>query len=118
MCLDYVDSEVKKTKGYGWKVFVKHNGKLYPRFQGLPYSKPFKLNAWVTETRLKREISSGEGGRYSAGFHIFATLEGARWWQQICCGYIRKVLYADVIITGRQSYKEVIVARKIFIEDK
>lgn len=117
MCLDTVDSEVKKTKGFGWKVFKKYYFKeeLYPRYKDLPYYKPYLVSVWVSETRLKRQIDSTYGGYYPTGFHIFDTHGSARAWERIARGTIRKVEYDNVVATGCQNNKDVIVARKMKI---
>ncbi len=114
MCLDTIDKEIKKTKGFGWKVFEERARGLHPAFFDLPYSKPFKVNVWVTETRNTLRING-----YDAGFHVFEKEADAnlylRWRFRIVT---RKVKYDNVVATGKQSGLKVIVARKIFIEDK
>ena len=113
MCLDTVDKEIKKTKGFGWKVFDKENGELCASIQN---SGPYPIGKWIEDER--------EGtlcfGTYPTGFHIWVTEAGATPWYHPPWNTLRKVEFADVVATGRQGYTRrashvVIVARKIKI---
>lgn len=111
MCLDYVDPEIKKTKGYGWKVFRNKIDGL----KSLYYSKqtPYPIKKWITDRRKGNVF----GHSYPKGFHIYAIKPILIGWEReyrIVC----KVEFKDVVATGRQNRRKVIVARKIFIEDK
>ncbi len=107
MCLDTVDKEIKKTKGFGWKRLVRNISGTYS-----PCCKhgflTFKPNEWV------EDICDYTLGMYTTGFHIEDTRQGARAWFRIG-NCVRKVLYQDVVATGIQDGTKVIVARKMMI---
>lgn len=127
MCLDTVDKEVKKTKGYGWKVFRKavwwkEGTGLYPEFCLGRKTESYPVNEWIKDKRVRR-IGAGDGSSYPPGFHIFNTRKEAELWVEFVQGrIIRKVEYDNVVATGQQSPMfialGVIVARKMKIIEK
>lgn len=113
MCLDTVDKEVKKTKGYGWKVFRRNeDGGLTPCYYDRNKT-GFTLNEWIKDKARGRIIAEG-GGKYEKGFHIYDTRREARLSRHRGAS-IKKVLYDNVVATGVQCDDRVIVARKMKI---
>ncbi len=108
MCLDYVDKEIKKTKGFGWKVFLKKydDGSLSPLCQ----AGKFPTNQWLDYDVYLDQAQQG-------GFHLYRTKRNA-----LACTLvwreIRKCLIAEVARTGSYLGSPAIIARKMKILDE
>jgi len=137
MCLQLIKwernhpQETKREIKTGWKVFYKHDGKLYPYISWLrKMNKPYKINEWI------RDGSKGDVNedcfffkKYPKGFHVFKTRKVAREWKKADLqiydskAVIRKVEYSHVVAEGEQHnysfsngrWHEVDVARKMKI---
>ncbi len=107
MCLTTVDLTPTVEKGIGWKVFLKHDGKLYGEYRR---EYVFREECWL---KNKKE-----------GFYLFKTREGARAekndWGNPKDYRIRKVEFKNVKETGihdtvYHGFLKSIVAHEIYV---
>ena len=125
MCLDSLADFEVPDPGVGWKVF---NGgieyKSIPHVQGWyfafePYSVFYK---WVHEVDFRGNdseewgfLDTDDNIKYPAGFHLYLTKEDAE--DSMCFedDFILPVCYQNVVATGYQDYKKVVVAKEMMI---
>lgn len=128
MCLGY--QEKFELPEYAYKVAKEENltrtriqwRPLYYRWWANgPWSKSFYHKRGVNIDPSDREgyIYDDQDCPYPLGFHLWATLDGAR---QEARGYgdcvILKVTYDDVVATGYQYANQVVVARTLRVVKK
>lgn len=105
MCLDTITKTGLNKSGYGWKVFMVRNGKLY----GDNYftEKPKRLNRWLKARRVKIETYQHFSySEYFSGFHIFIERNDAELWQYGMRGdnsVTKRVKYRKAHTIGMQS---------------
>lgn len=101
MCLNTITETGLNKSGYGWKVFMVRNGKLYGDI--FFTNKPKRLNRWLKAIRVRIKVFLNE---YPSGFHIFIEKNTALSWQRGTVGdnnVIRRVKYRKAHTTGTQS---------------
>jgi hypothetical protein len=104
MCLDIIDSKedtIKKygKSGYGWKVFSKEPDGMLAAEMFSALSGPYKIGKRYTAFVKKNFL------RYTLGFHVFKTREGARNWSYSCptgTVSVRKVKWSHPVASGGQ----------------
>ena len=76
-------TRVRKTEGFGWKIFAQKGGKLYSTDCAPPMEQkhPRPLGKWITATVYKSVL------KYVVGFHIFKKRKDARY---VCAYYSNK----------------------------
>ena len=129
MCLSKVTSTTqrKDAHGFGWKVFeITPNGLMaWLRTSAFYYSKRkgysqkgysqkvLPKNKWLKSYDITR------GEHYPKGFHIFTKREAAQGFMDYRCyrnNYkVEKVEYRNVLATGWEAGREVIVAKEMRI---
>jgi len=125
MCLQQLEN-FKVTQSYGWQVFVKSAGDLYPYHFG---DKRIPVGKWQTDKFriFKRWISNYNitGLRYKKGYHIFLNEEDVKEYCPSSKNYeIKKVRFKKILARGLQEIVtegptlqvKVVVCRKRFIE--
>ena len=120
MCLTVVDKKIRKGNGVGYKVFSidRSYHLVFPYWGGR-----IKYDYWyVDKSRRLLRVSSDRDEFYPAGYHIYPKLEDAQdyvegWYGGWKLG-IRRVEYQDVVASGREGSKLVIVAHKLLIHKK
>ena len=124
MCLDrLVDFEVPDP-GVGWKVFYFDGFKahiesvtnlcLYPIFYEWLNAKDvfetFESGIW------REELTSFHQIPYSNGFHIFLEKKDAyKWRGNLTFEIVLPVCYQNIVTTGYQDGKKVVVAKEMMI---
>lgn len=103
MCLETITETGLNKSGYGWKVFMIRNGKLYS--DNFFTENPKRLNRWLKAKRVEIKVS---GNKYSSGFHIFTKREDALLWQRGIHddegdSVIKQVEYRKAHTTGTQD---------------
>lgn len=138
MCLQKIDkiyNPASPQQGIGYKVVQNiHSNFMHSKLKvffkkkmGIKYmgdtrvSNLFHKSKW-NKDKAEGVIISNTGyhncpkGVYPTGYHIFATLVGAKKWIGICKDIIVKVEYKDVVAIGKQNgTSKVIVARQFRI---
>jgi len=119
MCLDTVDKRTNKGTGEGYKVF--RRDKYYHMKPNIVGTTKYQYNKWY---EAKDNVQNFDKLDYPVGFHVFPKLKDAQNWlvgeHPLHRSCIRKVLYFDVVASGRQTGMvgknlSVIVARKMLI---
>ncbi len=112
MCLDYViskspDLNKKERPKIGYKTFIKReDGSFGTGYYGS------HIRFW----RGKWKIDENQHGPhdYEAGFHVWKTLAGARYWAD-SCDFICKVEYTHTTAEGLQNSHRAVCAKRIKI---
>ena len=122
MCLDTVTTPKKlKSEGTGYKVLYKsRRGMLYFCYF-MDKEIPLPIKKWINEKdyRLKQykrhETISPYGACYPMGFHIYRNKGDAK--KSVCfdSDVIVPVKFRQAHTTGKQSGKNIVVAKEIFI---
>jgi hypothetical protein len=114
MCLDHLTDEQLPNlqhKRVGWVVIPGKGPRICTSWRG---KERYFRNKWYKAK--SPEITTWRGSLYEAGFHIWATLDGAKAWK--ISGYretIVKVRFRKVIHIGIQKDHLVIIARERMI---
>ena len=111
MCLNKITKTNLDESGVGWKVFVMREGKLCGDIQSP--NKRRVTNKWLRE----EDFRQCTGLRYSYGFHIFKSKEGAKKWVYSFPNNDRviKVKYRKGHTSGIQRGFNIIVAKEMLI---
>jgi hypothetical protein len=126
MCLDYlVDKKefiplLKKEGNYyvGYKYFRTYNKKLAPIHCGK--STGYKTNTWLNEKDFRDNLYSNKlhcyrsNSCYKPGFHIFLNDDDFTYYSTYFSPR-RKIYFKNIVSTGKQKGKNVVVATDIFI---
>jgi len=120
MCLTTLNKP-EKAEGFGWKVFSKHNGKLYSTFckSFEEYKKPRVVGEWLKADK----VEMGNGVKYLSGWHIFKNEDDAILVGHFSTGVIKRVEYREarhegtVMWWGTYSLTDCIVADCIVADE-
>ena len=115
MCLTIVKEQYDqplKDRRIGYKVYKKILNLYHSEFKR---TSPLNLgNTVIDDNEYPIQTPCGE---YKSGFHIFTTLEDAKYWAYVGRLMIVKVKYTNIVVTGTQLYGatplQVDVARKL-----
>ena len=117
MCLSKLLPDMKVTKDFGWKVFVKNP--LTGTICGPYYGKVFNENKWNCDSSNIR-ISISYSIRYSSGFHVFLTRKAARRLKDaapLLNLVILKVKFKNIVARGVDCGFKAIVVKDIYLTD-
>lgn len=122
MCLDTIKKTGELPNGFGYKVFITRNEKIFPEYKG-QQSKEIPTMKWIAEKEWRNPYCSEikiVGGlcfhyfKYKHGFHIFKTLQDARRWNfNWNWRPIYKVRYRKAHAIGNQGGMIVVVAKEM-----
>jgi len=131
MCLHSVIGKPKKTRGVGYKVFVK-GFSPDPDFpdpllgencfgeRDRPVEEWLNAHEYGTGSIILEPLGYQEFTPYKTGWHIFPRLKDARAWVDKDYLVVRKVRYRGAHTEGTQYYStrpfKVVVAEEIYIE--
>lgn len=113
MCLTVVDERPDVGDGRGFKIL--HYGRSRDLQEETIYSGPYhgirvELGKWISDKRTGN-ITASDGAPYKTGFHLFKESTGMS-------KYAHSVSYAEVVATGWEDKRRVVVARRIYIHPK
>ncbi len=113
MCLVTLDKETQEGTGVGWKYF---RSDASSHLEFAYYGGRVNYNTWLKD-KAKGMIPKQCGGfSYHKGYHVYVNKEDA-----VFAAFgeqIRRVEYREVVASGRQDGRQVVVARQILIHKK
>lgn len=110
MCLCKVYKTTKVTNGEGYKIFCEISKSRKTTITSYQHVR-LLTNKWIRDNN-KIPIEYVEGV-YQPGYHIFKSLNAAMLESE--GDIVLKVKYRNVVVTGIQWNREVVVAKEIFI---
>ena len=122
MCLQKIEDFNVKSRngvGFGWKIFTEYNGELSGEYY---CSKKRPINRWIKEGDFRSGCFTNKRfkkieSRYPFGWHIYATYKDARNYAGHARSWckIKKVKFRDVVATGYQASRKIIIAKEMLI---
>lgn len=113
MCLSSIDKKTRKGNGTGYKVFAMDDS-YHPHFCIQGGRARVRYGVWMKD-ESRGVILIASTSHYKKGYHIYVNLSDAEHWHDRNYEVIRKVSYKNVVTSGAQIGKRIIVAREIYI---
>lgn len=70
MCLETISKIKPKSWGYGWKVFVVKQGKLYSLYSHITGNQSYPVNKWLQAQAIHFDYDGAGHQKYIPQFHI------------------------------------------------